>query len=145
MKNMHNSLNLELFCTYSKKRNLRSGEGERRLLGTTIFTSKFHNAVILNWLRWFLLWSCGFRGKMWICWFISDCETLQQALDILQDWSMHNGWCHVLFGANLMFVLDQFTFVLAKGWLAFYIKRERIDQMGLGALPQSIQPLEKLP
>ena len=50
-----------------------------------------------------------------------------------------------LFGANLMFVLDQFTFVLAKGWLAFYIKRERIDQMGLGALPQPIQPLEKLP
>ena len=51
----NNSLNLELFCTYSKKRNLRSGEGEKRLLGTIIFTSKFHNAVILNWLRWFLL------------------------------------------------------------------------------------------
>ena len=50
-----------------------------------------------------------------------------------------------LFGANLMFVLDQFTFVLAKDWLAFYIKRERIDQMGLGALPQPIQTLEKLP
>ena len=30
-KNMHNSLNLKLFCTYSKKRNLREvvSEGER--------------------------------------------------------------------------------------------------------------------
>ena len=133
MKNMHDPLNLKLFCTYSKKRNLRSGEGEKRLLGTIIFTSKFHNAVILNWLRWFLLWSCGFRGKMWICWFRSDCEPLQQALDNMD-----------LFGANLMFVLNLPSFWQRVG-LLFTSKGNGLTKWDWVLFPNQFRPLRSCP
>ena len=143
MENMHNSLNLELFCTYSKKRNLRSGEGERRLLGTTIFTSKFHNAVILNWLRWFLFWSCGFRGKMWICWFRSDCEALQQALDVLQDWSMHNGWRTPWTSLELIWCLCSIYLRFGKGLACFLHQKGTDWPNGIGcSSPTNSAPWE---
>ena len=110
MENMHNSLNLELFCTYSKKRNLRSGKGERRLLGTTIFTSKFHNAVILNWLRWFLLWSCGFREEK--CEFVGLDPIVRHYSKLWTTWtSLVLIWClcsiYLRFGKGLACFLHQ--------------------------------------
>ena len=59
-KNMHNSLNLKLFCTYSKKRNLREVVRERE---KTLWHHYFHLWASQLCCSFMVVWA--FLLKLW--------------------------------------------------------------------------------